>query len=55
MNMSFYKIDGITVSYSFASFPDYVGDVSYLAHKIMDIENLDCLFMMVRGGDRIFL
>ena len=54
MNMSFYKIDGISVSYAFASFPDYIGDVSYLAHKIMDIENLDCLFLMVRGGDRIF-
>jgi tRNA nucleotidyltransferase (CCA-adding enzyme) len=51
VNMAFYKIDGITISYSFASFSDYIGDVSYLAHKIMDIENLDCLFIMVRGGD----
>lgn len=54
MNMTFYKIDGIIVSYSFASFPGYIEDVSYLAHKIMDMENLDCLFLMVRSGDRIF-
>jgi tRNA nucleotidyltransferase (CCA-adding enzyme) len=53
-NMTFYKIDGVTISYSFATFPEYISDVSYLAHKIMDIENLDCLFLMVRGGDRIF-
>jgi tRNA nucleotidyltransferase (CCA-adding enzyme) len=53
-NMAFYNVYGVTISYSFASFNDYVGDLSYLSHKIMDLENLDCLFLLIRSGDRIF-
>jgi tRNA nucleotidyltransferase (CCA-adding enzyme) len=53
-NLSFYDINGIHLSYSFASVDEYVGDISYLAHKIIDIENLDCLFILVRSSDRVF-
>ncbi|MDY6820532.1 MAG: CBS domain-containing protein [Deferribacterota bacterium] len=53
-NLNIYRIDGILISYSHASHDEYVEDVSYLTHRIMDIENLDCIFVFVRSGDRIF-
>ena len=55
LNLSFYMKDGMRIHVSHASIESYVGDISYLAHRIMDIENLDCLFILVRTGDRVIL
>jgi tRNA nucleotidyltransferase (CCA-adding enzyme) len=55
INMSLYILNGIAIGLSFASFDEYVPEISVLANKIMDMENLDTFFMMVRLGDRILL
>ena len=48
-------INGVEVALAYASIDYYVGDISSLAHKIKDIENLDVLIVAVRMEDRIFL
>ncbi|ADD68298.1 Polynucleotide adenylyltransferase region [Denitrovibrio acetiphilus DSM 12809] len=54
-NMSLVRIGAISIGLSDASSDQYVGEISYLAHKIMDIESLDALFILVRTGDRVVL
>jgi len=53
MNMQIVRVSGAPVAYSHASIDLYVGEVSYLAHKLMDMENLDSLFIVVRAGETI--
>ncbi len=36
-----------------ASREHYIGDVAYLAHKIMDVKDVDALFLIVRMEDRV--
>lgn len=55
VNMSLLLINGISVGVSFASYDDYVPDLAILANKIVDMENLDAFFMVVRLGDRNFI
>lgn len=51
-----YKKMGITqVAMVTADAKRYVGDISYITHKIMDIENPDALFVLVRMEDRVSL
>lgn len=50
-----YVIHDVRVKIAKASRDKYMGDVSYLAHKIMDIEDIDALFLVVRMEDRIHL
>ncbi|MBN2372314.1 CBS domain-containing protein [bacterium] len=46
-------IKGIPVHIAIASIERYIADIAILAHKIRDIENVDCLFILVRMEDRI--
>ena len=55
MNMSFIRVSGISVALSFASVEKYIGEISYLAHRIKDMESLDSLFILVRTGERLIL
>lgn len=55
MNMTLIIAEGVYVGVSSASFDEYVEEISFLAHKIIDMENLDALFILVRLGDRIVL
>lgn len=55
MNMTLIIAEGVYIGVSFASFDEYVEEISFLAHKIIDMENLDALFILVRLGDRIVL
>lgn len=55
MNMTLIVAEGVFVGVSHASFDEYVEEVSFLAHKIIDMENLDALFILVRLKDRIIL
>ncbi|PLX71015.1 MAG: poly(A) polymerase [Denitrovibrio sp.] len=54
-SMSLIRIGSISVGVSTASSDKYVGEVSQLAHKIIDMESLDALFILVRTGDRVVL
>ena len=42
-NISLVRIGAISIGVSSASSDQYIGEISYLAHKIMDIESLDAL------------
>lgn len=55
INMNLFVLNGISIAVSFASFEEYVPEVSILANKVMDMENLDVFFMLVRLGDRTLL
>ncbi|MDX2493346.1 MAG: CBS domain-containing protein [Desulfuromusa sp.] len=48
-------VNGIEIAIAYASIDYYVGDISSLVHKLMDIENLNVLIVAVRMEDRIFL
>ncbi len=54
-NMNTINIGPVKIGVSNASNDKYIEDISDLAHKIMDIETLDALFILVRTGDRIIL
>jgi len=54
-NMRIHTIGSVRVGVSNASNDKYIEDISHLAHKMMDIETLDALFILVRTGDRIVL
>jgi len=49
------NIHGIPVATALASTEDYVGELALLVHKMMDMENLNALFVMVRMEERIIL
>lgn len=48
-------INGIPVCIARASVDKYIGDFAVLAHKLMDMENLNVLFALARMEDRIYL
>lgn len=48
-------INGVEVAIAYASIDYYVADISSLAHKLKDIENLNVLIVAVRMEDRVFL
>lgn len=48
-----YDIGGADVVVAEGYIEKYVGDISILAHKIIDIERMDCLFLLVDSEDRV--
>jgi tRNA nucleotidyltransferase (CCA-adding enzyme) len=50
-----HRINNLEVVVTKASIDNYVGDFAVLVHKMMDMENLDCLFALARMEDRIYL
>lgn len=54
-NMTLVRIGAVNIGVSTASSDKYVEEISYLAHKLMDMENLEALFILVRTGDRVVL
>ncbi|HBO84905.1 MAG: hypothetical protein A2073_06350 [Deltaproteobacteria bacterium GWC2_42_11] len=50
-----YIISGVQVVIAETSSDTYIGDIAILVHKLKDIENLNCLFALVRLEDRIHL
>ena len=55
MNMVTINVDGVNVTYSFASIGEYIEELSFLAHRMMEMEALDALFILVNTGPRIVL
>ncbi len=50
-----YVIHDVRVKIAKAFRNSYIGDVSYLAHKIRDIEDIDALFLLVMMEERIHI
>jgi tRNA nucleotidyltransferase (CCA-adding enzyme) len=50
-----YNIHGVDVVIAQASADHYIGDIAVLVHKLMEIENLDVLFVLVLMEDRVYL
>ena len=48
-----YTIGGVETVIAEAYIEKYQGDLSILAHKIRDIENMECLFLLVDSEDRV--
>jgi len=54
-SLEVHRVGGAAVAIAHATAQRYVGDISTLAHRIMDIENPAALFILVRMADRIHL
>ena len=50
-----YDIRGTDVVITTGSSDRYIGDGAVLVHKLKDMENLHCVFALIRMGDRIYL
>jgi len=50
-----YHIHGMDVVLAQASVDYYIGDIAVLAHKLMDMDNLDVLFVLVLMENRVYL
>jgi len=50
-----YHVHGVDVVIAQASVDHYIGDIAILAHKLMDMENLDALFTLVLMENRVYL
>ncbi|MEW6187268.1 MAG: CBS domain-containing protein, partial [Thermodesulfobacteriota bacterium] len=50
-----HRINNLEVVVAKASTDNYVGDFAVLVHKMMDMENLDCLFALARMEDRVYM
>jgi tRNA nucleotidyltransferase (CCA-adding enzyme) len=50
-----YDIHGVDVVIAQASADQYIGDIAVLAHKLMEIENLNVLFVLILMENRVYL
>jgi tRNA nucleotidyltransferase (CCA-adding enzyme) len=50
-----HRINNVEIVVAKASIDIYVGDFAVLVHKMMDMENLNCLFALARMEDRIYV
>ena len=48
-----YAVGAVDVVFAEGYLEKYSGDIAVLAHKIRDIEGMECLFMLVDSGDRV--
>lgn len=50
-----HRINNVEIVIAKASMTAYVGDFAVLVHKMMDMENLNCLFALARMEDRVYI
>ena len=50
-----HRINNLEIVVAKASIDTYIGDFAILVHKMMEMENLDCLFALARMEDRVYL
>jgi tRNA nucleotidyltransferase (CCA-adding enzyme) len=55
INMSIVQVDGINVTYSYASIDEYIEELAFLTHRMMEMEGVSVLFVLVRMGGRVVL
>ncbi|MDO8282034.1 MAG: DHH family phosphoesterase [Thermodesulfovibrionia bacterium] len=48
-----YVIHEARIKIAKASRDDYIGDIAYLAHKVMDVKDIDAIFLIVMMGERV--
>ena len=48
-------LNGVNVSVAHAFVDYYIGDIAVLAHMLMDMENLEALFMVAAMGNRTYI
>jgi tRNA nucleotidyltransferase (CCA-adding enzyme) len=49
------RINNVEIVVAKASIDTYVGDFAVLVHKMMEMENLNCLFALARMEDRVYV
>ncbi len=54
-NLESKNVNGVDVTWTTASLEHYVDDLAYVAHKVMDLENLTVLMSLVRLDRRVYL
>ena len=54
-NLKSTVIAGVTISIAYASSDTYIADIAGLAHLVRDMENPDCLFLVVAMENRVCL
>jgi tRNA nucleotidyltransferase (CCA-adding enzyme) len=54
-NLDRQLINGVELTIAIASVEDYVSDLAYVASRILELENLNALFVIVRMDKRIYL
>ncbi|MEJ5330988.1 MAG: CBS domain-containing protein [Desulfobaccales bacterium] len=54
-HLSTFTADGVEVTLASAVASQYVADFAVLAHKLMDMENLQVLFALAQMEDRVFI
>ncbi len=54
-HLSTFQADGVEVVLASAVAPQYVADFAVLAHKLMDMENLQVLFALAQMDERVFV
>lgn len=48
-----YVIHEARIKIAKAARDEYIGDIAYLAHKIMDVKDIDAIFLVVMMGERV--
>jgi tRNA nucleotidyltransferase (CCA-adding enzyme) len=55
INTTILMIDKLFIGITQANTEEFFGDIAFLAHKLVEMENFDALFVLVRSGDRIVM
>ncbi|MCA1932516.1 MAG: CBS domain-containing protein [Calditerrivibrio sp.] len=53
VNTTIFMIDKVFIGVTHANTDEYIGDIAFLAHKLIEMENFDALFLSVRVSDRV--
>ncbi|EEG78287.1 CBS domain-containing protein [Dethiobacter alkaliphilus] len=51
----YHELRGVRVAVAVAACPDYVGGLSLLTHKLMEIEDVDVIFTVVSMAERVYV
>jgi tRNA nucleotidyltransferase (CCA-adding enzyme) len=54
-NMNILEVKGAAVGLSYAVTDRYIGELAVIAHRIMDMEDIDALFICVAAGERVVI
>lgn len=49
------RINGLSIYFSYADYPEYIGGMALLAHRIADLEKAEARFLILKMKNRIFL
>ncbi|MEF3254844.1 MAG: CBS domain-containing protein [Deferribacterales bacterium] len=55
LNTTIIMIEKTFIGITHANVDEYVADIAFLAHKLIEMENFDALFVLVRVSDRLVL